>query len=265
MSDPAVRRSPLEPVALADAAGPSWTVRLLAEAASTNVLAAADARPGLVVVADHQTAGRGRLDRSWETPAGVALTFSAVVDPGLPDARWPLLPLAVAVAVAQAVRRSAGVSPELKWPNDVLVDGRKLAGILLERVGPPARGSRPLAVVGIGLNVDQTADELPVPTATSLRIEGATVERTALFGAVLAALEETLAVLRADAERVLASYREQCSTLGAAVEVQLPGGELLSGTAEAIDGHGRVVVAGRAVAAGDVVHLRRHGRSPGED
>jgi BirA family biotin operon repressor/biotin-[acetyl-CoA-carboxylase] ligase len=91
------------------------------------------------------------------------------------------------------------------------------------------------------------------------------VERTALFGAVLAALEETLAVLRADAERVLASYREQCSTLGAAVEVQLPGGELLSGTAEAIDGHGRVVVAGRAVAAGDVVHLRRHGRSPGED
>jgi BirA family biotin operon repressor/biotin-[acetyl-CoA-carboxylase] ligase len=262
--DPAARRSPLEPAALADVAGPRWQVRLLAEAPSTNAVAAADPTPGLVVVADHQTAGRGRLDRAWETPAGVALTFSAVIDPGLPDEQWPLLPLAAAVATAQAVRRSAGVSPELKWPNDVLIDGRKLAGILLERVSRRAPAPGHLAVIGIGINVDQAADELPVPAATSVRIAGGRVDRTALLGAVLTGLEETLALLREDAGSVLASYREQCSTLGAEVDVHLPGGGLLTGTAEAIDGHGRVVVAGRAVGAGDVVHLRRQRRSPGE-
>lgn len=246
-------RPPLEPRPLAEAAGPRWTVRLLPAAPSTNAVAAARPEAGLVVVADHQTAGRGRLDRTWDTPPGVALTFSVVVDPRLPDERWPLLPLAVAVAVAEGVRRTTGVDVQLKWPNDVLVAGRKLAGILLERVSST---SGPLAVIGIGINVDQAADELPVATATSLRLAGAPTGRTPLLGAVLASLADVLDALRDDADAVLASYREQCATLGAEVEVHLPDGGLLAGNAEAIDRHGRVVVAGRAVGAGDVVHLR---------
>lgn len=264
MPDPSLRRSPLEPHTLAAAAGPSWQVRLLAEAPSTNAVAAAEPRPGLVVVADHQTAGRGRLDRDWQTPAGVALTFSVVVEPGLPDEHWPLLPLAVGVAVAEGVRRSAGVPVGLKWPNDVLVEGGprpgKVAGILLERVAGGATSSATfpgaLAVLGVGLNVDQAAQELPVPTATSLRLAGGPVDRSALFGAVLTALGEVLAQLRTDRSAVLTAYRQRCTTLGAEVEVHLPDGTLLSGVAEDIDEHGRVVVAGRAVGAGDVVHLR---------
>lgn len=262
-----MRWSPLDTSSLAAAAGPRWRVRLHERAASTNALAAAEAAdgapPGLVVVADHQTSGRGRLDRRWETPPGLALTFSALVDAGVPDERWPLLPLATALAVADGVRRCAGnevgAGVGLKWPNDVLVGERKVCGILLERV--TGGGGRPLAVVGIGVNVAQRADELPVDTATSLALEGATVDRTALLGSVLAALDSVLADLRRDPDAVLAAYRARCSTVGADVRVSLPGGAELHGTAEDVDRHGRIVVAGTPVGAGDVVHLRTRSSS----
>src|SRR5689334_18871903 len=103
MTTPDSAWSPLELDALTTAAGPSWSVQLHPTATSTNALAAADPQPDSIVVADHQTAGRGRLDRTWDTPPGTALTFSAVVDPGLADHDWPLLPLGVALAVADGV------------------------------------------------------------------------------------------------------------------------------------------------------------------
>ena len=183
----------------------------LPTADSTNAVAAAQPVAGSIVVADHQTSGRGRLDRQWETPAGTALTFSAVVDPGLPDGQWPLLPLATALAVADGVRRAAGVEPRVKWPNDLLLADEasptagegKFAGILLERVPDPGDAGRPLAVIGIGINVAMPREQLPVPTATSLAIAGARTERTRIFGEVVAALAEVLGRLSDDPAAVL--------------------------------------------------------------
>jgi BirA family biotin operon repressor/biotin-[acetyl-CoA-carboxylase] ligase len=250
---------------LVEAAGPHWQVRLHAAAESTNALAAASPARGLVVVADHQTAGRGRLGRTWVTPAGAALTFSAVVDPVLEDEWWPLVPLVAGYAVQRVVGGA------LKWPNDVLLDGRKVCGILVERVHVRAHGADlPLAVVGIGLNVDQTAAELPVETATSLALASGSRDRTEVFGEVLRELRRQTALVARSPHSFVGHYRTVCETLGREVRVELPGGEVLEGRATDVDDHGRLVVSpfpdagtprpgrldGVAVAAGDVVHVR---------
>lgn len=231
---------------------------LLAEAESTNAAAAGNPVAGTIVVADHQTAGRGRLDRHWETPPGTALTFSAVVDPDLADEDWPLLPLATALAVAEGVRRAADVDPRLKWPNDLQLEHGKFCGILLERVANPADPDRPLAVIGIGINVGMTRDQLPVPTATSLAVEGATVGRVELFAEVVRALRHVLVRLAEDPAAVLEQYRGACTTIDRHVEVHLPDGSVLTGEAQDVDAHGRLVVDGKPVGAGDVVHVRPH-------
>jgi BirA family biotin operon repressor/biotin-[acetyl-CoA-carboxylase] ligase len=232
-------------------------MQLHAEATSTNALAADAPTPNLVVVADHQTAGRGRLDRSWVTPRGAGLTFSAVVDPGVPVERWPLLPLATGLAVVDAVRR-LGADAGLKWPNDVLVADRKLCGILVERVGEP-----PLAVLGLGINVDMAADELPVPTATSLAVEGFGCDRTALLADVLGNLGGRLEQLRREPEALLSDYRAVCATLGRSIQAFLPGDRVVRGRATGVDSDGRLVVETSseavAVSAGDVVHVRPAG------
>lgn len=241
------------------AAGSGWAVTLLPTADSTNAVAAQDPTADTIVVADHQRAGRGRLDRSWETPAGSALTFSAVLDPELADHDWPLLPLAVALAVADGIRSASGLQVAVKWPNDLLLptaDGGqgKVAGILLERVVDA--GGRPLAVIGIGINVALAEADLPVPTATSLLIAGARVDRTELFAEVVPALATIVDALRNEPSAVLERYRSECDTLGREVSVQLPDGETFTGTATSLDRSGRLVVSDRAVGAGDVVHVR---------
>jgi BirA family biotin operon repressor/biotin-[acetyl-CoA-carboxylase] ligase len=261
-------RPPLEPSAVADRlAGSRWSVELLEASPSTNAEAAARVRAGagegLVVVADHQTAGRGRLDRTWVTPPRSALTMSLVLAPGgVPVARWPWLPLLTGVAVVEGVRRACGLRCALKWPNDVLLDGAKLAGILVERVERPDGAA---AVVGVGINVSTTRDELPVDTATSLHLAGAgEVHRADLLAHVLGALGEHYDSWRAaagDPRAVRASYLSVCDTLGRDVRVHLPDGRDLVGRASDIDPDGRLVVdtqaAGRVVlGAGDVVHVR---------
>ena len=185
---------------------------------------------------------------------GAALTFSAVVQPHLELRHWPLIPLAAGLAVAQGLR-AVGVEPALKWPNDVLLGGNKVAGILVERVGDPA-----CAVVGIGINVDLQPEELPVPTATSLAIAGARTSRAEVFGAVLAALDHHMTTLQHSPETTLAHYRTACDTLGREVEAHLPGEIRERGQAVGIDESGRLQIAvgdrTLAVAAGDVIHLR---------
>jgi BirA family biotin operon repressor/biotin-[acetyl-CoA-carboxylase] ligase len=266
MSAPTAGRPPLEQAALQEAAGPNWSVRLLPEAESTNAVASSAPARNLVVVADHQTAGRGRLDRAWETPAGAALTFSAVFDPVVEAEWWPVIPLAAGVAVARAI----GSPARLKWPNDVLLDEEKVCGILVERLATRP----PYAVIGIGINVDQRRDELPVDTATSLALAGFPRERTELFGAVLRELRDALVKLAHRPHSVVGEYRGLSATLDRRVRVDLPGGEVLEGTARDIDAHGALVVAHdvpleagwsslgptTTVAAGDVVHVR-----PGSD
>jgi BirA family biotin operon repressor/biotin-[acetyl-CoA-carboxylase] ligase len=275
-SDPAAR-PPLDAELLA-AADPDLltglTVEVVDRAASTNALvierATAGAGEGLVVVAEHQTAGRGRLSRTWETPSRSGLTFSVLLRPTAPTASWPWLPLLAGYAVDKALK-AEGFEAAVKWPNDVLLDGRKVAGILVERVDTAAG---PAAVVGIGLNVGMTAEELPVPDATSLAIaaSGDVPDRTTLLVRLLASLWESYTAWQEGGElaglRLAESYAAACATIGREVRVDLPSGEVLTGTATGIDPSGRLLVehpvdsgadgapGHTAVSAGDVVHVR---------
>jgi BirA family transcriptional regulator, biotin operon repressor / biotin---[acetyl-CoA-carboxylase] ligase len=256
-------RPALDPDRIVAPAG--WRVEVTEATPSTNAVVADRARAGedegLVVVTEHQTAGRGRLDRVWETPARTSLTFSALLRPEVPAQDWTWLPLLTGYAVQAAL---ADRIPEiaLKWPNDVLVDaaegvGRKVCGILVERVETP---DGPVAVVGIGINVDQTLDELPVALATSVSLEtGEPVERTGLLGQVLGSLHGLQGLLD-DVESLRRAYADVCVTLGRTVDVHLPGGDVRRGEALDIDATGALVVGTDdgtfTVAAGDVVHVR---------
>lgn len=168
------------------------------------------------------------------------------------------------MAAVAAVHEVSGVKAALKWPNDVLVSGEerdgKLAGILAEAdFSDPAH---PGVVVGMGLNVSQTRDELPVETATSLRTEGALeVDRGVLLAAVLKGFEERYTAWAgaggdAEVSGLAAEYRDVCVTLGRRVRVHLPGDGLLEGVATGVDAQARLLVGARALSAGDVVHVR---------
>lgn len=266
-----LQRPPIDPGALTSAlTGQSslWReVELLPESPSTNAVvverARAGAEPGLVVVAEHQTSGRGRLDRVWVTPPRAALTVSFLVQPGqVPPERWPWLPLLTGIAVSEAVRNVTEVATELKWPNDVQVADRKVAGILVERVETP---HGPAAVVGVGLNVSSSREELPVPTATSLALEGAaTLDRSVILRQVLRSFEALYLqwqVEHGDADGgLLDSYVRRCATLGRSVRVDLPTGKQVLGKATGIDSDGHLQVrtesGTRTLGAGDVVHVR---------
>ncbi len=213
---------------------------------------------GAVLVAEHQTAGRGRHGRSWSAPARSQIAVSLGVDTGgLPPAAWGWLPLLTGVAAVDAVRATTGLRPELKWPNDILVGERKLGGILAEMAAP-------VIVVGLGLNVSMTADEAPDPRATSLAMLGSTMlDRSALLGSVLAELTSRIDRWRSAGgpdSGLVADYRCRSATLGTRVRAVLPGGREVVGTATDIDDNGHLLIDTGAqtvaVSAGDVTHLR---------
>lgn len=237
--------------------------------ASTNadLLAAARAGAphGTVHTTHHQSAGRGRLDRSFEQPDGSGVAVSVLVRPGVPMERWSWLPVVAGLATREAVIM-AGVDAgraTLKWPNDVLVSGRKVSGILVEAAqleASPKAGPKvspkvgPAAVIGIGINVDLREAELPVETATSLALVGGSLDRTQLVIDLLGALERHLG--RWHAGHTRDDYVAVCDTIGRRVQVSLPAGEQITGVAEAIDEAGHLVVDGRTISSGDVVHVR---------
>lgn len=238
--------------------GPRWRVSHFDELDSTNRWALDRAREGatagLVVVADHQTAGRGRLDRTWEAPPGSSLLVSvllrAAAGSELHEAHRAVT--AAGVALARAVRTVAGVDAGMKWPNDVVVGDRKLAGILAEHEGEAL-------VVGLGANVNwETFPPELAATATACNLEaGREIDRDTLLTAFLAelatALDDPVATERA--------HRDLLVTLGRRVRVSLTRDGVLEGEAVGLGVHGELEVRdddGRvhAVTTGDVVHLR---------
>ncbi|GAA3297466.1 biotin--[acetyl-CoA-carboxylase] ligase [Streptomyces cinereospinus] len=278
-SDPSNRWTDLDRPPLNDAAlrkalvreGGLWTeVHVVQRTGSTNsdlvARAARGLAEGVVLVAEEQTAGRGRLDRQWTAPPRSGLFFSVLLRPTeVPVSRWGWLPLLTGVAVATGLSRAAGVDTALKWPNDLLVtvggEERKAGGILAERAADDG------VVIGVGLNVTLREKELPVPTAGSLALAGAaTTDRDPLLRAVLRSLEEWYRRWRTAGGDPAASglhetYAAGCATLGRVVRAELPGDRSIVGEAVAVDGDGRLVLATEdgvqePVGAGDIVHLR---------
>lgn len=271
-------RPPLAAAALRRALvvdGEPWRDLHVVEATgSTNadlVAAARDgkAEAGTVLVAEEQTAGRGRLGRGWSAPPRSGVFVSVLLEPSPPPETWSWLPLLAGVATAGALARAAGVDTALKWPNDLLVtvDGeeRKAGGILAERTTIGA--DRPAVVIGVGVNVSLRAEELPQPRAGSLLLAGArTTDRDPLLRALLRALADwygqwSAAGGDAEAAQIRPAYETGCATLGRPVVAQLPGGGEIRGTARALDPTGRLVIATQdgtrsAVDAADVIHLR---------
>jgi BirA family biotin operon repressor/biotin-[acetyl-CoA-carboxylase] ligase len=219
-----------------------------------------------VLLTDHQTSGRGRLDRQWSAPAGTSLAVSVLLRPdelpgSLPIGAFGWVPLIAGVAMKRAIASAGLRGAEVKWPNDVLVGGRKVSGILTELL-PDASA----LVVGARLNLTIAADELPVETATSLRLEGVAEPDP---DAILAAYLEELRVLTyelanaggdADGAGIRALIARECATVGRDVRIELPDGVAFTARATGLDPDGRLMVitdAGpRVVAAGDVTHLR---------
>ncbi|GIE27752.1 biotin--[acetyl-CoA-carboxylase] ligase [Actinoplanes italicus] len=258
------------------------------ETGSTNAdaaaAAAAGAPEGLVVVAESQLAGRGRRDRQWTSPPRAGLTVSVLLrpgstgrtersegregmpephGPGVPPSAYGWLPLLAGVALVEAVARIGEVESALKWPNDLLIDERKCAGILAEVAGDAV-------VIGIGVNVSTRADELPETTgvpATSLLVAGAaSTDRSPLLRALLRSMARWYEGWReagGDAEMcgLLAAYQRHCATIGRRVRVLLPGGAERTGEAVTVDSDGQLVIRTEEgvefrVSAGDVLHVR---------
>ena len=244
--------------------GGDWDVQWLDEVDSTNSYlreqARRGAREGLVVVADHQTAGRGRLDRRWESPPGANLLASVLLRPPCSAGEVHLCTGAMALAAAEACQVVAAVEVRVKWPNDLVVGRAKLAGVLAE--AEFTAGALTAAVVGIGLNVAWPGPPDAGGTCLDdLRGEAGAVDRGRLLDCLLEALTRRRIGLD-DAEGRLAladEIRDRCATLGHEVQVILTG-EVLTGLATTIDDEGRLIVqtasGARAVSAGDVVHLR---------
>jgi BirA family biotin operon repressor/biotin-[acetyl-CoA-carboxylase] ligase len=237
-------------------------LRVLAETGSTNddlaVLARQRAPEGTVVVAEAQTAGRGRLDRRWISPPRAGLTFSVLLRPSTPIPRRTWIPLLTGLAVREAVARLGAVQTSLKWPNDLLLgdDRAKAGGILAQAEGDAV-------VVGIGINVTTRRAELPAG-GTSLAVEAAEcTDRDPVLRAVLRGLGTVYRAWSAaggDPAGIKSAYERVCDTIGRQVRVQLPDGGTLIGTATGLDDSGRLVVrtaeGDRPVSAGDVTRIR---------
>jgi BirA family biotin operon repressor/biotin-[acetyl-CoA-carboxylase] ligase len=233
-----------------------WRIEEKRETGSTNAdaieAARAGAAEGLVITAEAQTAGRGRMGRTWVSSPGAGLALSMLLRPRAPVASWGWLPLLTGVALADTVART-GVHCGLKWPNDLLIGGRKCAGILAE-------AAVPAVVVGIGLNIWEAPPDM---AATSLSLAGAEkLDRAVLMTGLLDRFAELYDAWQTKgAEAVREGYLRRCLTMGKRVRVALPGDSELTGEAATVDGEGRLVIRLAngdlcPIAAGDVTHVR---------
>lgn len=241
---------------------PGWGVVVKPHTGSTNadvleLARAGEPAPAVVATAD-QRSGRGRMRRVWEAPAGANIALTVLLRPeGVSVTRLGLLPLVTGLAVRDALRAETDVDAQVKWPNDVLVGGGKVCGILVEA----ASIEPPVMAVGIGLNVALTREQLPVPHATSLALEGvADPDGDALVAGICRALHDRMTQWRDDAPGLLADFRDACITVGLDVRVELPDGSSFTGRATGVGADGELVVDDggreRHITAGDVNHVR---------
>lgn len=223
-------------------------IRVFRETASTSdvveKLARDNAREGVVVFAESQTRGRGRLGRKWSSPAGKGLWFSTLLRPGFSPRETTRLTVAAAVAMARAIESATQLKPDIKWPNDLLLGSRKVAGVLTELRAELDRVK--YVIVGIGLDVNQTPSEFPSglrEMATSLRIEGGRkIDRASLAATVLRELDGTYALVRGGSFDALANeWEDRCTTLGHDVKIRV-GSRLIEGRAESLNPDGALLV-----------------------
>jgi BirA family biotin operon repressor/biotin-[acetyl-CoA-carboxylase] ligase len=249
-------RPALEKSLISEKISQYWRVSVVEVTGSTQDDLAArvlrnEVQSGEVLVTDFQSAGRGRLDRSFEAPKSSALLFSMYIKPQRDKSEWSFLPiLAGLVTTLTFSELDPSVSPQLKWPNDILIGDKKVAGIIAQLTSDGV-------ILGIGINVGMSPDELPVPHATSLSIEGfATLNRNLLLASYLNTFEEML--LRwEDGEDIRHLYRERSATLGRKIQADLPGGGSRTGLAQDISLVGELILEdGQRITVGDIVHLR---------
>ena len=228
-----------------------WRVRVVAKVDSTQVLLKNQlVSTGDCVVAEFQSAGRGRLERKFDAASGTALLFSFYIEPTRAT-QWGWIPLLAGIAVAQTLNEEThSITYKTKWPNDVIADSGKICGILCERYG---RG----IIVGIGINVSTEPAELPVPTASSIFIEsGVELDRNILLPTLLNNFSEIFARWNSG-EDLKSKYRALSQTIGSEVSVLLPDGLSRNGRAIGVDSEGQLILEnGELISVGDVLHLR---------
>ena len=251
-----VLRTPLDEAGINSKITPYWRVSVVELTGSTQndlleLVESKIALDGQVIVTEFQSSGRGRLDRTFEAPAKSALLFSFYIKPRKQRSEWGFIPLIAGLSLVRSISAlDSGMNVSLKWPNDLIINEKKCAGII-------AQMTTEGIVLGIGLNVSMTSKELPVPSATSLAIEGSTInDRNLLLSEILNTFAELFESWEEDTE-LLNEYASVSSTIGKKVRIELPGGENLEGSVARVSSMGELVLDnGKHVSAGDVIHLR---------
>jgi BirA family biotin operon repressor/biotin-[acetyl-CoA-carboxylase] ligase len=239
-----------------------WRVRVIDVIGSTQTDLAIEVRSGYsqggdVLIADYQSAGRGRLNRSFVAPPQSAILFSFFIRPGRNSEDWGWLPLLAGQAVSAAIESECATTAvlELKWPNDILINHKKVAGILSERVETP---DGPGIIIGIGINVTISAEELPNTSATSLALQGCeNCNREDLLVNVLQKFAQYLKRWESKDTELIREYERSSATIGQRVRIDSPSGKIWESTATGIDESGGLVLAsGEIITVGDIAHLK---------
>ena len=249
-------RAPLDRKRISDEISQYWRVSVVDITGSTQddlmqLVSSNQALAKSVIASEYQSAGRGRLDRTFDAASMSALTFSMYIEPKVDKAEWSFLTLLAALSVREALAsldHSSHVA--VKWPNDLMIGEKKCAGIIAQAT---AKG----VIIGIGINIGMNESELPVPTATSLAIENFQVlDRNIILGAILNHFEVNLQIWELG-KSFIAEYKEASSTIGADVEVLLPAGVSIKSKAIGVSDAGELILeSGEVVTVGDVIHLR---------
>lgn len=224
-----------------------WRVSVIEETPSTQTLIReSNPTAGDVITAEYQSAGRGRLNRSFESKKYSALLFSCYMEPEIQLANFGKIPLLAGLSVANAINKLTNSNNfKCKWPNDILFNNKKVAGLLCETLG---RG----VLIGIGINVTTSVEELPVSHATSIALAtGQNLNRNRLLAEILRELN-----LNINGDKDLREYRKACQTIGLEISAELPNGEVVEDIANEVAENGALILrSGREITVGDLIHI----------